>query len=108
MKSKLLMFSFIYLLSYGGIQESIAEEIIIGVGQQGSSSLKQQIPTRGLSRDEVTQVYGEPVSRTGPTGHPPIETWHYDYFSVYFESDRVIHSVLKHVRQDALPEQASQ
>lgn len=108
MKPKILMFSFIYLLCTGAVNSALAEEIVIGIGQQGSTSLKQQMPSRGLSRQEVSAQYGEPLSRTGPTGNPPIETWHYDFFSVYFESNTVIHSVIKHVRSDQGQEQSAQ
>jgi hypothetical protein len=52
-------------------------------------------PTRGMSQQRVAQEYGEPVSRRGPVGDPPISTWEYDGFVVYFEYDKVIHAVAK-------------
>jgi hypothetical protein len=32
-------------------------------------------------------------------GDPPITRWVYDRFTVYFENDRVIHSVVHHDQQ---------
>jgi hypothetical protein len=78
----------------------MADELIIGVGQQGQSALQTAKPERGMTMEQVGQAYGEPVRIDGPTGNPSIETWHYEYFSVYFEGDTVIHSVIKHIRQD--------
>ena len=77
-----------------------SEEIIIGIGQQGSDTLKSSLPKRGSTQSSVATEFGEPNSKSGPTGQPPIETWQYDHFSVYFEGDYVIHSVLKHIRKD--------
>lgn len=77
-----------------------ADELVIGIGQQGQSALQTAKPSRGMSMDDVAQQFGEPVSIKGPTGNPAIESWHYEYFSVYFEGESVIHSVIKHIRQD--------
>jgi hypothetical protein len=55
-------------------------------------------PERGLTMDTVLQQYGEPVSRSGPVGDPPISTWDFGDFLVYFEHQYVIHSVIAHQR----------
>lgn len=52
-------------------------------------------PTRGMTQDRVRSQYGEPRSRESAVGEPPISRWHYDGFVVYFEFDKVIHSVSK-------------
>ncbi len=51
-------------------------------------------PTRGMSMDGVLQRFGEPASRRGPVGDPPISTWEYGDFVVYFERNHVIHAVV--------------
>lgn len=56
---------------------------------------EEQRPTRGQSMDKVSSVFGEPLAITGPVGDPPITTWDYEEFSVYFEYDKVLHSVLQ-------------
>lgn len=53
-------------------------------------------PDRGMSMDSVLQQYGEPAGRSGPVGDPPISTWDYGEFVVYFENRTVIHSVVAH------------
>jgi len=52
-------------------------------------------PTRGMSMDKVRSLYGEPQKQHPAKGKPPITRWDYSQFSVYFESNSVIHSVLK-------------
>lgn len=70
-----------------------SETIIIPVGQQGAESSK---PAKGQSKQNVLETFGEPQSKRGPTGEPPISTWSYSKFTVYFENDTVIHSVSQH------------
>jgi hypothetical protein len=53
-------------------------------------------PDRGMTMDGVVQRYGEPKTRSGPVGDPPISTWDYDDFVVYFENQHVIHAVVPH------------
>ena len=50
-------------------------------------------PTRGLTMAEVESRYGAPASKLDAIGQPPITRWVYPGFVVYFEYDRVIHSV---------------
>lgn len=52
-------------------------------------------PTKGMSSADVEQRYGVPRQRVPAVGDPPISRWVYDRFVVYFESDRVIHTVVK-------------
>ncbi|MBL7249048.1 hypothetical protein ACLD02_14405 [Alloalcanivorax sp. C16-2] len=50
-------------------------------------------PTRGMSKAQVRQQFGEPQRVRTPVGNPPIGRWHYPDFTVYFENDIVLHSV---------------
>ncbi len=50
-------------------------------------------PTRGMSQDRVEASYGQPQARASAVGDPPISSWEYPDFIVYFEYDKVIHSV---------------
>jgi hypothetical protein len=68
-----------------------AETLIIEGIKQGTSAL----PDRGATQDEVVREFGEPVQRLGPVGEPPISTWEYTPFVVYFEYDKVVHTVAK-------------
>ena len=72
-----------------------AETVTIPLGQQGKA-WGVETPRHGITKADVESRFGAPVSKRGPVGDPPIYTWDYGNFSVYFESDRVIHSVVKH------------
>lgn len=50
-------------------------------------------PPRGVTMVEVERLLGPPQTKTEPVGDPPITVWHYPKFNVYFEFDRVLHSV---------------
>jgi len=76
---------------------SLADKIIIPIGKQGSSELIK--PEKGQSKSSVVEQFGEPNNKLGPTGQPPISTWRYQRFTVYFENDTVIHSVSRHTSQ---------
>jgi len=57
-------------------------------------------PRAGMSMTAVEGSFGAPSERHAPVGgasaqQPPITRWDYPSFSVYFENDRVIHSVAR-------------
>ena len=52
-------------------------------------------PTRGMTQASVESKYGTPASRGAEVGEPPISRWEYQNFVVFFEYDRVIHTVKK-------------
>lgn len=51
-------------------------------------------PMQGMSMAQVIRQYGQPERRYGPVGDPPITRWTYSGFSVYFEYDTVLHTVV--------------
>ena len=53
-----------------------------------------QTPGNGISMASVRQQYGDPISEGSSVGDPPITRWEYEGFSVYFEHDLVLHSVI--------------
>ena len=66
----------------------------IPVSQQGQYNA--DTPRRGASQQQVVNRYGEPQQRHSTVGQPPITRWDYSGFSVYFEGNIVLHSVLRH------------
>lgn len=50
-------------------------------------------PARGATMETVKQQLGQPKEVLPAVGDPPITRWVYDAFTVYFEHNRVIHSV---------------
>ena len=53
-----------------------------------------QTPRKGVNMASVRQQYGDPLSTGSTVGDPPITRWEYNGFSVYFEHDLVLHSVV--------------
>ena len=52
-------------------------------------------PRRGATMVEVEQSLGAPTTKAAPVGDPPITVWTYPGFTVYFEYDKVLHSVTR-------------
>lgn len=74
---------------------SIAETVRVPIGQQADISK----PRTGVTKATVEAQFGQPLSKQSPVGEPPISSWEYADFVVYFEHDHVIHSVAKHRAQ---------
>jgi hypothetical protein len=79
------------------VTSSLAEEVRVPVGTQADRS-EADFPGTGMSQESVRASWGAPLEIQGPVGQPPITQWHYQDFVVYFENDRVIHTVLKQNR----------
>ena len=63
--------------------------------QPGGAPDNTPRPARAMSMDQVRDQFGPPRQVMGPVGNPPITRWVYDNFVVTFESEYVIHSVVK-------------
>lgn len=50
-------------------------------------------PARGITMAQVEKEFGPPKQVVPAVGEPPITRWIYDTYTVYFENDRVLHSV---------------
>jgi hypothetical protein len=64
--------------------------IVEGIQKDVSSQ-----PGRGLTKAAVASEWGEPAAQRDSVGEPPISSWEYDGFVVYFENDNVLHTVAK-------------
>jgi len=53
-----------------------------------------QIPQRAVTMDQVKMEFGDPLDTKPAVGEPPITRWEYANFTVYFEYNRVIESVV--------------
>jgi hypothetical protein len=51
-------------------------------------------PGRGMTMKSVEAKFGAPQERHPAVGAPPISRWDYPTFSVFFEHEYVIHSVV--------------
>ena len=52
-------------------------------------------PARGASMAQVEAQSGAPTERHAAIGNPPISRWDYPGFSVFFEHQHVVHSVVR-------------
>jgi outer membrane protein assembly factor BamE (lipoprotein component of BamABCDE complex) len=70
-----------------------AETVIVdGHVQLEQSSVAR--PGRGSTMHQVEAKFGTPAKRYPAVGKPPITRWDYPSFSVFFEYNRVVHSVV--------------
>jgi hypothetical protein len=53
------------------------------------------LPTRGSTMESVKAKFGAPLQEEPAVGTPPITRWDYAGYSVFFENDKVLHSVVK-------------
>ena len=72
-----------------------AETLQMGGSENASRFEHSGKPSRGTTQAQVEANYGEPSSVDSAVGDPPITRWEYAEFVVFFEYDRVIHSVTK-------------
>jgi len=55
---------------------------------------RMDLPANGQSKQAIESKFGSPQEKYGAVGDPPISRWDYDSYSVYFEYDKVLFSVL--------------
>lgn len=59
-----------------------------------TSAFAMETPQTGISKASVEIKYGNPIKQVAAIGQPPISSWIYKGFTVYFEGNRVIHTVM--------------
>jgi len=55
---------------------------------------RMDLPKNGQTMQAIETKFGAPQQRHNAVGEPPITRWDYSEYSVYFEHDRVLYSVL--------------
>jgi hypothetical protein len=80
----------------GSASSSQAETLDTQATRRSVSAV--DVPVRGLTMAQVERRYGAPAEKLAPAGgdtrlHPVIHRWRYAGYTVYFERNRVIHSV---------------
>ncbi len=86
----LVFFSLVLLLP---ITNARAENIRVPIGQQASNLPTIDMPGKGLSKEQVKNLFGEPLEEMPAKGQPPISRWRHQEFTVYFDNNSVIHCV---------------
>ena len=57
-------------------------------------SERMKLPVNGQDKATVEAKFGTPAQKDPAVGDPPISSWKYDTYSVYFEHDLVLFTVL--------------
>ena len=73
---------------------ALADELKVPAASGGADK-----PSSGMSMESVEAKYGAPTRRVPAVGgasaqQPPITRWEYPGFTVYFENNHVVHTVV--------------
>lgn len=82
------------LLIFGLSASLSAEEINLPATETEASEFSIKLPGRGMSMEMVQNRFGDAPEKFSAVGEPPITKWIYKNFTVYFESEFVIHAVV--------------
>jgi hypothetical protein len=99
-----MVLTLMLVFSAGLVQLGIAQADVLLIEEVRQSD-RMDLPTNGMSKDAVQARYGGPADKLAAIGDPPITRWNYDNWSVYFEYDLVLFTVL---HQGAVLDKASQ
>ena len=88
--------AFLCACAIGG--SALGETVVVNDQVQVRESQGER-PRRGITMAEVEKQFGAPVTRHAAVGggnphQPPITRWDYNGYSVFFENDHVIDSVV--------------
>lgn len=78
----------------------VAADVLLMDSTQAANAV--ETPRNGMNMDSVRARFGNPVKEYPPVStegnplHPPITRWDYNGYSVFFENDLVLHSVVSH------------
>lgn len=72
-------------------QAVCADVLII---EEVRQSERMELPKNGMDKATVEAKFGTPLEKKPAVGDPPISSWKFDTYSVYFEYDLVLFSVL--------------
>ena len=79
-----------FMLAFA-FQAVYADVLIIDEVRQAE---RMELPKNGQSKADIETKFGAPLERRAAVGDPPISSWKYGTFSVYFEYDLVLSTVL--------------
>ena len=72
-------------------QAVCADVLIIDEVRQAG---RMELPKNGQSKADIESKFGTPLKKRTAVGDPPISSWKYGSYSVYFEYDLVLSTVL--------------
>ena len=84
------------LLSLCFASSGLLAETLSIINQPENSADGVLRPERGMKMQQVESNYGSPLSINPAIGEPPITSWVYEKYTVYFEGEYVIHAATHH------------
>ena len=82
------------MICFGAIASKVIYADVLSIpDSEQSTDVDLVLPARGMSMDEVSNDFGNPLNVIDPVGTPPITRWTYENFTVVFEYQYVIHAV---------------
>jgi len=69
-----------------------------------AASYSVTLPGRGMNMSQVEEKFGPPLQKLPEVGEPPIIRWIYSDYTVYFEYEFVINSILNSTAGKPAPE----
>jgi hypothetical protein len=72
-------------------QTVLADVLLI---EEVRQSERMKLPANGQDKATVESKFGTPIEKLPAVGDPPISSWRYSTYSVYFEHDLVLFTVL--------------
>ncbi len=87
---------FLSLCGLTAVAPATADVLLI---ERAERAQRASVPSNGQTMAQVESQFGAPLEKLAPVAgnkpqHPPITRWHYAGFTVYFEHQRVISTVL--------------
>lgn len=83
-----IVLAFVLTLAF---QAAYADVLIIDEVRQAE---RMELPKNGQTKATVEAKFGAPLEKQSAVGNPPISSWKYSTYSVYFEYDLVLFTVL--------------
>ena len=82
------------VLVFAGLAQPVTLSADVLLIEEVRQAGRMDVPTNGMPTAEVRARFGEPLTTHSAIGDPPITRWEYDRWSVYFEYDIVLFTVL--------------
>ena len=82
------------VLVFAGFAQPVTLSADVLLIEEVRQAGRMDVPINGMTTADVRTRFGEPVTTHSAIGDPPITRWEYDRWSVYFEYDIVLFTVL--------------
>lgn len=89
---RILLLCCLSLISVSAVSDVLLINVIENEPVNSAAGLLR--PTHGMTMDQVEAKFGAPVMKYATVGQPPITRWNYEQFSVYYEFNIVLHTVV--------------